>query len=247
VLDSLTGVVLRTPGLKLHSSAKGTSIIASRRMILTRSQWFIRATSDPKLISSVEEALATNQLMPVSLHTYVFIIRRLILLQASSVSERAHEFMLSHLKAYRRRNACRYVCLPPYDLRPADLEFRPAAVCGSVFASPNASQIRKAIELVDSDKGCALIFSASPMPTNVECKHDPCRQVGVPSLAVAECSHTRRNYTGDVLNFGLAKERYTAENPSSDKLRMVIVGDDVAVGKTQSAIVGRRCASYLIR
>jgi dihydroxyacetone kinase len=60
------------------------------------------------------------------------------------------------------------------------------------------------------------------------------------SLAANPTSYQSRNYTGDVLNFGLAKERYVAEHPSSSNLRMVVVGDDVSVGKTQSAIVGRR-------
>ncbi|KAI0788772.1 dihydroxyacetone kinase [Abortiporus biennis] len=77
-----------------------------------------------------------------------------------------------------------------------------AAVCGSVFASPNASQVRRGIDLVENNKG---------------------------------------NYTGDVLNFGLAKEQYAALHAEkSDRAKFVIVGDDVAVGKTQGKIVGRR-------
>ncbi|KAG6840249.1 hypothetical protein C0991_007942 [Blastosporella zonata] len=49
------------------------------------------------------------------------------------------------------------------------------------------------------------------------------------------------NYTGDVLNFGLAKEQYAALHPDkAEKVKFVIVGDDVAVGKTQGSIVGRR-------
>ena len=50
-----------------------------------------------------------------------------------------------------------------------------------------------------------------------------------------------RNYTGDILNFGLAKEQYAAQHPDkADHVKFVIVGDDVAVGKTQGKIVGRR-------
>ncbi|KAG6832675.1 hypothetical protein H0H87_000857 [Tephrocybe sp. NHM501043] len=50
-----------------------------------------------------------------------------------------------------------------------------------------------------------------------------------------------RNYTGDVLNFGLAKEQYAALHPDkAEKVKFVIVGDDVAVGRTQGSIVGRR-------
>lgn len=50
-----------------------------------------------------------------------------------------------------------------------------------------------------------------------------------------------KNYTGDVLNFGLAKEQYAAQHPERpDRARFVIVGDDVAVTKSQGKIVGRR-------
>ncbi|KAI6125431.1 Dak1 domain-containing protein [Pisolithus croceorrhizus] len=77
-----------------------------------------------------------------------------------------------------------------------------AAVCGSVFASPNSSQVRRAIDLIDNDKG---------------------------------------NYTGDVLNFGLAKEQYSATHPDkAGSVKFIVVGDDVAVGRTQGHIVGRR-------
>jgi len=50
-----------------------------------------------------------------------------------------------------------------------------------------------------------------------------------------------RNYTGDVLNFGLAKEQFAAQHPDkADKVKFLVVGDDVAVGRTQGSIVGRR-------
>ncbi|THH21500.1 hypothetical protein EW146_g62 [Bondarzewia mesenterica] len=53
-----------------------------------------------------------------------------------------------------------------------------------------------------------------------------------------------KNYTGDVLNFGLAKEQYAALNPrKADSVKFLVVGDDVAVGRTQGSIVGRRCVS----
>lgn len=53
-----------------------------------------------------------------------------------------------------------------------------------------------------------------------------------------------RNYTGDILNFGLAKEQYAAQHPDkADRVKFVIVGEDVAVGKTQGKIVGRRSGS----
>ena len=50
-----------------------------------------------------------------------------------------------------------------------------------------------------------------------------------------------RNYTGDVLNFGLAKEQYAALRPDkADKVKFITVGDDVAVTRSQGKIVGRR-------
>ncbi|KDQ61689.1 hypothetical protein JAAARDRAFT_31152 [Jaapia argillacea MUCL 33604] len=83
-----------------------------------------------------------------------------------------------------------------------------AAVCGSVFASPNAGQVKRAIDLVDSEKGTLIIV---------------------------------KNYTGDVLNFGLAKEQYAAQHADkADRVKFLIVGDDVAVGRAQGKIVGRR-------
>jgi dihydroxyacetone kinase len=46
-----------------------------------------------------------------------------------------------------------------------------------------------------------------------------------------------KNYTGDVIHFGLAVERIKAEGV---KAEMVVVGDDVAVGRQQGGLVGRR-------
>ena len=44
-----------------------------------------------------------------------------------------------------------------------------------------------------------------------------------------------------MLNFGLAKEQYAALHPhESDRVKFLIVGDDVAVGRQQGKIVGRR-------
>jgi len=48
-----------------------------------------------------------------------------------------------------------------------------------------------------------------------------------------------KNYTGDVLNFGIAKERWIAQR-NTDAIKMVIVGDDVSVGKEQGKLAGRR-------
>ena len=44
-----------------------------------------------------------------------------------------------------------------------------------------------------------------------------------------------------MLNFGLAKEQFAAQYPSKvDKVKFLVVGDDVAVGKSQGSLVGRR-------
>ncbi|PLW07657.1 hypothetical protein PCANC_24963 [Puccinia coronata f. sp. avenae] len=48
-----------------------------------------------------------------------------------------------------------------------------------------------------------------------------------------------KNYTGDVLNFGIAKERWIAQR-NTEAIKMVIVGDDVSVGREQGKLAGRR-------
>lgn len=47
-------------------------------------------------------------------------------------------------------------------------------------------------------------------------------------------------YTGDILQFGLARERYVAASKAPDSVKMITVGDDVAVGREAGALVGRR-------
>ena len=43
------------------------------------------------------------------------------------------------------------------------------------------------------------------------------------------------------MNFGLAKEHYSALHPEkANRVKFLVVGDDVAVGRTQGKIVGRR-------
>lgn len=80
-----------------------------------------------------------------------------------------------------------------------------AAVAGTIFASPSAEQVRKAImSRVDTDKGVLV---------------------------------TVMNYTGDVLNFGMAVEKAKA---AGLKVEMVVVGDDVGVGREKGGKVGRR-------
>ena len=80
-----------------------------------------------------------------------------------------------------------------------------AAVAGTIFASPSAEQIRKAImSRVDSEKGILV---------------------------------TVMNYTGDVLNFGMGVEKAKA---AGLKVEMLVVGDDVGVGRAKAGKVGRR-------
>ncbi|KAM3067457.1 Dihydroxyacetone kinase 2 [Clarireedia jacksonii] len=82
------------------------------------------------------------------------------------------------------------------------------SVSGNVFASPTAAQIFEAIKLCQ--------------PPNTESKG---------TLIV--CG----NYTGDILNAGLAITRATA---AGYKVRFIPVGDDVAVGRKKGGKVGRR-------
>lgn len=43
------------------------------------------------------------------------------------------------------------------------------------------------------------------------------------------------------MNFGLAKEHYSALRPEkANRVKFLVIGDDVAVGRTQGKIVGRR-------
>jgi len=80
-----------------------------------------------------------------------------------------------------------------------------AAVAGTIFASPSAEQIRKAIlSRVEGEKGILV---------------------------------TVMNYTGDVLNFGMAVEKAKA---AGLKVEMLVVGDDVGVGRKAAGKVGRR-------
>ncbi|KAK6077285.1 Dihydroxyacetone kinase 1-like protein 2 [Seiridium cupressi] len=80
-----------------------------------------------------------------------------------------------------------------------------AAVAGTIFASPSAEQVRRAIlSRVDTDKGVLV---------------------------------TVMNYTGDILNFGMAVEKAKAAGINAE---MVVVGDDVGVGRERGGKVGRR-------
>lgn len=80
-----------------------------------------------------------------------------------------------------------------------------AGVAGTIFASPSAEQIRKAVmSRVDTEHGILV---------------------------------TVMNYTGDVLNFGMAVEKAKAAGLD---VEMLVVGDDVGVGRAKAGKVGRR-------
>ncbi|OAQ77348.1 dihydroxyacetone kinase (DakA) [Purpureocillium lilacinum] len=80
-----------------------------------------------------------------------------------------------------------------------------AAVAGTIFASPSAEQVRRAItSRVDRDRGVLVVVM---------------------------------NYTGDILNFGMAVEKARA---GGVPVEMVVVGDDVGVGRAKAGKVGRR-------
>jgi dihydroxyacetone kinase len=86
--------------------------------------------------------------------------------------------------------------------------FLSAYVSGNIFASPTAAQIFEAIQMCQPPHG-----------------------TGPGTLIV--CG----NYTGDMLNAGLAITRAQA---AGYKVYFKAVGDDVAVGRTKGGKVGRR-------
>ncbi|CAG7988267.1 unnamed protein product [Penicillium nalgiovense] len=80
-----------------------------------------------------------------------------------------------------------------------------ASVAGTIFASPSAEQIRRAvIDRVPTDNGVLIL----PM-----------------------------NYTGDVLNFGMATEK---SRVAGIKTEFFAINDDVGVGRSKGGKVGRR-------
>jgi dihydroxyacetone kinase len=86
--------------------------------------------------------------------------------------------------------------------------FLSCSVSGNIFASPTAAQIFSAIQL--------------------------CQPPNTPSKGtLIVCG----NYTGDILNAGLAITRASA---AGYKVRFIPIGDDVAVGKKKGGKVGRR-------
>jgi triose/dihydroxyacetone kinase / FAD-AMP lyase (cyclizing) len=80
-----------------------------------------------------------------------------------------------------------------------------AGVAGTIFASPSAEQVRRAVlTRVPTERGVLVITM---------------------------------NYTGDVLNFGMAAEKAKA---GGVKTEFFAIGDDVGVGRAKGGKVGRR-------
>jgi len=80
-----------------------------------------------------------------------------------------------------------------------------ASVAGTIFASPSAEQVRRALlTRIPTEKGVLVITM---------------------------------NYTGDVLNFGVAAEKAKAGGVPTE---FFAVGDDVGVGRAKGGKVGRR-------
>jgi dihydroxyacetone kinase len=89
------------------------------------------------------------------------------------------------------------------------------AVSGNIFASPSARQIEE----------CARLALAS----------SPEADGGTQELLVII-----NNYTGDVLNFGLAIERIKNWEDTRVNVESIVVADDVSIGRAQGGNVGRR-------
>ncbi|KAI9840754.1 MAG: hypothetical protein M1837_001328 [Sclerophora amabilis] len=100
-----------------------------------------------------------------------------------------------------------------------------AAVAGTIFASPGSAQVARAIGTVDRLGGGGGGGGASGREDGRE------KGKGRGVLVVV------MNYTGDVLNFGMAVEKAKAAGLN---MGMVVVGDDVGVGRSKGGKVGRR-------
>lgn len=100
--------------------------------------------------------------------------------------------------------------------------FLSAYVSGEIFASPTARQILEAIRL------------CQPHPHHlVEGESNDEEGGGGGGGTLIVCG----NYTGDILNAGLAVTRARAEGY---RVHFTPVGDDVAVGRRKGGLVGRR-------
>lgn len=99
--------------------------------------------------------------------------------------------------------------------------FLSAYVSGEIFASPTARQILEAIRL------------CQPHPHHSVEGESNDEEGGGGGGTLIVCG----NYTGDILNAGLAVTRARAEGY---RVHFTPVGDDVAVGRRKGGLVGRR-------
>lgn len=90
--------------------------------------------------------------------------------------------------------------------------FLSSAVSGTIFASPSSRQVLTALER-ELDRKADI------------------KDGGVVVMVM--------NYTGDVLNFGVAVEKIKARRPDA-RVEMLVVGDDVGVPRSNAGKVGRR-------
>ena len=80
---------------------------------------------------------------------------------------------------------------------------------------------------------CGSVF-ASPSSKQILAAIEACIQGGAKGVLLIV-----KNYTGDVLNFGLAVEKARAIHPSFP-LDVVVVTDDASIGREKAGLVGRR-------
>ncbi|KAJ5804521.1 uncharacterized protein N7518_000824 [Penicillium psychrosexuale] len=143
-------------------------------------------------------------------HLVLTALNSLTLTNPSLALDRQHKIIFRRPDAPRRANKVSIVTGGGSGHEPAFAGFVghglcDASVAGTIFASPSAEQIRRAvIDRVPTDNGVLII----PM-----------------------------NYTGDVLNFGMATEK---SRVAGIKTEFFAINDDVGVGREKGGKVGRR-------
>ena len=107
-----------------------------------------------------------------------------------------------------------------------------ASVCGDVFASPSARQVYGAIKALPSKKGTLLIIT--------NCTSFLLNKISDFVFLML----FRLPDTGDNLHFGLACQQARADGLQN--VDILPVGDDVSVGRSKGALVGRRALAGTI-
>ncbi|KXG47289.1 Dihydroxyacetone kinase [Penicillium griseofulvum] len=143
-------------------------------------------------------------------HLVLTALNSLTLTNPSLALDRQNKIIFRRPDAHRRANKVSIVTGGGSGHEPAFAGFVghglcDASVAGTIFASPSAEQIRRAvIDRVPTDNGVLIL----PM-----------------------------NYTGDVLNFGMATEK---SRVAGIKTEFFAINDDVGVGREKGGKVGRR-------